>query len=58
MVKTKFDREYMRKIGAKGGSKKNPNKGFGSNRALAITAGRLGGKRSKKKDQEDISTDD
>lgn len=35
--------DYYREIGKIGGSKKNPNKGFGSNRELASTAGKKGG---------------
>ena len=42
------DPEYYSKIGSRGGQKKNPLKGFGSNRDLASTAGKLGGKISRR----------
>lgn len=35
--------EQAREMGRKGGSKRNPNKGFGSNKPLAKLAGRIGG---------------
>jgi general stress protein YciG len=39
---------FYKEIGAVGGRAKNPNKGFGSDRERARTAGILGGQRSKR----------
>lgn len=38
------DPDFYKKIGAIGGSVRNPNKGFGSNRKLARIAGTRGGR--------------
>ena len=46
--KAKYGEDYYKNIGSKGGQKKNPLKGFGSNRDLASTAGKLGGKISRR----------
>lgn len=42
-VKANHGEDHYTKIGAMGGVIKNPAKGFGSNRKLAIKAGTLGG---------------
>jgi len=47
--KAKYGEDYYKNIGSKGGKKKNPLKGFGSNRELASAAGSKGGKISKRK---------
>lgn len=39
---------WIEERSAKGGRVQSPKKGFGSNRKLAITAGRAGGKVSKR----------
>ena len=44
----KYGKDYFKNIGKSGGKKKNPLKGFGSNRDLASTAGKLGGKISRR----------
>jgi len=41
-------REKKQRAGRIGGKATNPNKGFGSNRALAQKAGRIGGSKSKR----------
>lgn len=41
--KRKYGENYYAEIGSLGGKKKNPNKGFGSNKELARTAGTKGG---------------
>ena len=46
--KAKYGEDYYKNIGKSGGKKKNPLKGFGSNRKLASTAGKLGGKISRR----------
>lgn len=43
---------FYTKVGAIGGSVKNPLKGFGSNRELAVEAGRKGGIISKRRKAE------
>ncbi len=60
--KLKYGEDYYRKIGAKGGRVKNPNKGFGNDdrtilnkilrrRKLAAIAGQKGGRISKRRKQ-------
>ena len=44
----KHGEDFYRKIGALGGKKKSPSKGFGGNRDLAVRAGRIGGQRSRR----------
>lgn len=44
----KRDSEFYAKIGAKGGKKKSPTKGFGSNKTLASLAGAKGGRISRR----------
>ncbi len=46
--KSKYGSDFYNTIGRLGGSVKNPNKGFGSNRKLASEAGRKGGAISKR----------
>jgi hypothetical protein len=46
--KAKYGADYYAKIGVLGGKKKNPNKGFGSNKELARKAGAKGGAISKR----------
>lgn len=46
--KGKYGEDYYKNIGHLGGSVKSPNKGFGSNRALAVEAGRKGGSISRR----------
>lgn len=41
--------DFYKRIGSAGGKAKSPLKGFGSNRALAVEAGRRGGEISKRK---------
>lgn len=51
VAKTNIERhgeDFYKTIGATGGSVKNPNKGFGSNRELARIAGAKGGRVSKR----------
>ena len=43
----KYGSDFFRKMGAKGGAKKVP-KGFGVNRELARSAGRIGGTKSRR----------
>ena len=45
----KYGENYFKSIGSTGGKVKNPLKGFGTNRELAVTAGYKGGKISKRK---------
>jgi general stress protein YciG len=40
--------DFYNKIGGMGGKAKHPNKGFGSNRELAKTAGKKGGQVSRR----------
>lgn len=50
--KQRYGANFYREIGAKGGKKGEADgtiKGFGANRELARTAGRLGGMKSKRK---------
>lgn len=42
------DSNFYRRIGATGGAKRNPLKGFGANRELASIAGTKGGRISKR----------
>ena len=44
----RYGKDFYAKIGAKGGAKKNASKGFGGNRELAIRAGRIGGRKSRR----------
>lgn len=55
-ARSKLTPEQLSAQGAKGGSAKNPNKGFGSNRAKAVMAGRLSGhvRRMKKRGQRGV----
>lgn len=46
-IYAKYGKDFYKKIGAKGGSKKTP-KGFAVNRELARKAGKLGGKLSRR----------
>lgn len=46
--KSKYGKSFYARIGKKGGSVRSPRKGFGQNRELAVTAGRLGGHISKR----------
>ena len=46
--KAKYGEDYYETIGSIGGRAKNPLKGFGSDRARARAAGKLGGQRSKR----------
>lgn len=46
--KSKYGENFYATIGSTGGKKKNPNKGFGSNRELARIAGAKGGRKSKR----------
>jgi len=43
-----YGKNFYVNIGAKGGAKKNPDKGFGTNRELARIAGAKGGKKSRR----------
>jgi len=45
----KYGKSFFMEIGKIGGKKKNPLKGFGSNKQLASTAGAAGGKRSRRR---------
>lgn len=47
-IKELHGADYFKLIGAMGGKKTNPNKGFGSNRALARKAGAKGGRISRR----------
>lgn len=49
--KEKYGADFYRNIGAKGGSAQVP-KGFASNRKLASEAGRIGGRKSRRKKHE------
>lgn len=46
--KAKYGEDFYRKVGAKGGAKSNPRKGFGSHRQLAAEVGSIGGRISKR----------
>lgn len=46
--KAKYGSSFYREIGKMGGMARNPNKGFGGNRRLAVIAGAAGGKKSKR----------
>ena len=46
--KERFGADFYIVQGAKGGSVKNPLKGFGGNRELARTAGAVGGRNSRR----------
>lgn len=40
------DPDFYKKIGQRGGKAKSPYKGFGSNKYLAVVAGKVGGTKS------------
>lgn len=44
----KYGEDHWKNLGRIGGKTKNSNKGFGSNRELARTAGKIGGSAKKK----------
>lgn len=46
--KAKHGENFYREIGARGGAKKSPLKGFGANRELARRAGAIGGAKSRR----------
>lgn len=47
-IREKYGKDYYKAVGRIGGVARNPNKGFGTNRELARTAGAKGGSAKRK----------